>query len=135
MLLAVVVLPSQVLVLLLEVCELLVEFEERLLEYLVFLFLGKVQRLDLLSPLLYDLAVGVHLFLQDLDGQVQVVVEFFQQAAHLRPVQVPEPLHYDLQIGLQVVVVRPEALLAVGDYGVLARQVALGQQRLHLQLA
>lgn len=67
--------------------ELLVEVQKRAFEEPILLVLGQIECCFVLQFLLLeDVSAVILLLIQDLDGQVSIVVQFLQQPSHLVPI-------------------------------------------------
>ena len=72
--------------------------------------------------------------IQDLDGQVSIVVQFLQETSDLVPIEMGIFPKDDLEVGFELALVCSEAALLVGQHDVLADLVVAGEEGFKLDL-
>jgi hypothetical protein len=111
----------------------LVEVEEALLEDAVLLLLGEGGVVAAFAALLED-GVAVRLLLvEDLHGELAVVVEFLEQVADLLAVEVRVLAQDEAQVVLELLLVGGEGAGGVREQVVVAHLQVAGEQGLHLR--
>lgn len=109
--------------------ELLVEVQKRAFEEAILLVLGQIQSCFVLQFLLLeDVSAVILLLIQDLDGQVSIVVQLLQQPSDLVPIEMGIFPQDDLEVGFELTLVCSEGTLLVGEHVVLADLVVAGEQ-------
>lgn len=104
-----------------------------MLEYSIFLFLGKVEVEVAVGPFLIDdlVAMGV-LLVEDLNGQFTVIVQLLQKIAYFFLIQVGELVEDDVEVGFQCLFVGSEGRRVICDHDVLCYFGIAGQKWLDL---
>ena len=126
---------GQLLIFLLEGGDLLVEVQKGALQYDILLVFGQIERLlNIGLLLLQNFVAGLRLFLQNLDGNVEIVLEFLQKIAHFGLVEVGISLQDDSGIVFNFELVGVVALVLVDD-GVLGGEVVFAEEGLELKFA